>query len=383
MSILLATESTMFKVGSDLYLSNSYTRIVERYHNNFGNVYIVTRVAEKEIDQVPTSFEKVTDLIWKYLPIPDLRSFITGKYDRRIKEAIKETKVVSARVPSVIAYKAASIAKRIGVPCIAEIVGCPWDSYWNYSMFGKLAAGPAYLMMKRCVAKADYATYVTEKFLQKRYPCSCPNINCSNVFIEECSEEVLANRLMKIERRAYEKKVVLMTAASVSVTYKGHEYVIRAIPLLKKQGIDVEYRMAGTGDPSRLKGIAEEVGVLDNVVFLGGLKHDEVLRQMDEADIYIQPSLQEGLPRSVIEAMSRACPAIGARTAGIPELIDDDCVVKQASAEDIAKCVMMMCGKDLSEYAKRNFEKSKEYLCSVLEERRNHFYQDIVKKIEG
>ena len=383
MSILLATESTMFRVGKDLYLSNSYTRIVERYHRNFGDIYIVTRVVDKTVEQLPTSYEKVTHLIWKYLAIPNLKSFMTGKYDGKIREAIKETEIVSARVPSVIAYRAADIARIIKVPYIAEVVGCPWDSYWNYSLFGKIVAGPAYLMMKKCVGKANYAMYVTEKFLQKRYPCNCPNINCSNVFIEECSEDVLDSRLRKIAQRSYEKKVILMTAASVAVAYKGHEYVIRAIPILKEQGIEVEYRMAGTGDPARLRGIAEEVGASNNVIFLGGLQHDEVLHQMDEADIYIQPSLQEGLPRSVIEAMSRACPAIGARTAGIPELIDDDCVVKQASAEDIARCVKKMCSMDISKFAKRNFEKSKEFLSTVLEERRNTFYQEIIKDLKG
>ena len=55
---------------------------------------------------------------------------------------------------------------------------------------------------------------------------------------------------------------------------------------------------------------------------------------LDECDIYLQPSLQEGLPRSVIEAMSRGCACIGAATAGIPELLESEYVVKRKSVQE-------------------------------------------------
>ena len=44
---------------------------------------------------------------------------------------------------------------------------------------------------------------------------------------------------------------------------------------------------------------------------MGGVPHNKIFQLLDDIDLYIQPSLQEGLPRSVVEAMSRACPIIG------------------------------------------------------------------------
>lgn len=74
-----------------------------------------------------------------------------------------------------------------------------------------------------------------------------------------------------------------------------------------------------------------ENGVADRVVFKGQMKHQQVLEWIDSLDIYIQPSMQEGLPRALIEAMSRACPAIGSSTGGIPELLPSDAILKEGT----------------------------------------------------
>ena len=103
---------------------------------------------------------------------------------------------------------------------------------------------------------------------------------------------------------------------------------------------------------------------------------------MDEADIYIQPSLQEGLPRSMIEAMSRGCVCLGARTAGIPELINDEFVFRRKSVKDIAKYIKKVCEDTDIEYeCMRNYQKAKEYEDTVLQKRRNAFYSEIMTDI--
>ena len=81
----------------------------------------------------------------------------------------------------------------------------------------------------------------------------------------------------------------------------------------------------------------------------------------------------------MIEAMSRACPAIGAKTAGIPELIAPECVVKRKSARAIAETVLRIANREkLAELAEQNFESAKEYLDGVLSARRNAYYQRIL-----
>lgn len=381
MKIFIATENSICRVGERLFLSNAFCKVIERYYSFFGQIVLCTRVEEE--DSIPSSgaYSEGTKYINDVVKIDSLKSFVLGKHNDALEERLKECDLVIARVPSVVANKAAKLSRKHKIPYMVEVIGCTWDSYWNYSLFGKVVAPIAFLEMRRTVKKASYATYVTEIFLQKRYPSNCKSINCSNVFIEKCEKQVLDNRIYSIEHRIDDEVITLMTAAAVDVVYKGQEYVIKSIPILNQRGIKVLYKLAGFGDTHRLAQIAEECGVKEQVVFLGSLSHDAILSEEDNIDIYIQPSLQEGLPRSVIEAMSRACPVLGARTAGIPELIPSDCVFARKSYKDIADKVQMLLSSDMKEYAKMNFEKAKEYTQDILEKRRTDYYTRIIMEI--
>lgn len=383
MKIFIATEARVYIVGNQYFASNPLCKVLERYHRFFGDFVLCTRFQRKENkNELSQMFEDATHLIHETVSVDSLNGVVVGKYDKVIEESIQSCQLVIARVPSVIANKAAAIARKNNVPYLAEVIGCIWDSYWNYSQKSKFIALPAFLMMRKVVREASYATYVTEKFLQKRYPCTCESIHCSNVLIEQPREEILDRRLIKIQNKG-EGTFVLFTAAAVNVSYKGQEYVIRAMQLLKQEGIHLSYRLAGGGDQTRLAEIAKECGVQEAVFFLGGLSRDGVETELDKADVYIQPSLQEGLPRAVIEAMSRACPCLGAKTAGIPELISPECIFKRANPQDTARAIKDLIHSDMRKYAKLNFEKSKDYERQVLEDRRKKYYAKVLSEIEG
>ena len=357
MRIFIATETKVYRIKERLYTSNSFHKVIERYHSAFRDIVLCTRISDIEQANLPKSYEDATDCIEKAVELNNLKDAALGKYDAKIRNCMESCKLVVARVPSVIAYRTAAIGKKLGIPYMVEVVGCTWDSYWNYNWKSKPLAGPAYLWMRQVVKNANYASYVTEHFLQKRYPCKCDSIHASNVIID-CSEEgVIEKRLKKIQGKK-DRHFVLFTAAAIDVPYKGQEYVIKAVKLLCNKGLDVEYRLGGNGSPDRLKRIAEECGVADHIIFLGGLPRTGVMSELDSCDIYIQPSLQEGLPRSVIEAMSRGCPALGAHTAGIPELIAPECVFTRANSVDTARAIEMIIEADMTDYAKKNYQKA-------------------------
>ena len=116
--------------------------------------------------------------------------------------------------------------------------------------------------------------------------------------------------------------------------------------------------MIGTGDKTRLEKIAKEFGVLNKVKFVGVLKQDKVFDWMDKLDIYIQPSDQEGLPRALIESMSRACPAIGSTTAGIPELLHKEAIFTRKKVDELVEVLKIMTDKERQvKHAKRNLKR--------------------------
>ena len=251
-------------------------------------------------------------------------------------------------------------------PYMIELVGCAWDSFWNHGISGKILAPYLFLRTKREVKNAPFVVYVTSEFLQRRYPTNGVNTNISNVKLHVQDSEVLKNRLRKISER--NRKIVLGTAANVDIRYKGQQYVIEALGILKKQGItNFEYQILGAGDQSYLKGVAKKNNVEDQVKFLGSYPHEKVFDWLkNELDIYVQASLQEGLPRSVIEAMSVGLPCIGSDVAGIPELLDKKWVFKRKGnkAEEIADFAKE---KGLSIYALNSLDSPELYTLDPAE----------------
>jgi glycosyltransferase involved in cell wall biosynthesis len=75
------------------------------------------------------------------------------------------------------------------------------------------------------------------------------------------------------------------------------------------------------GLESQLKEEAESLGIMDNVKFLGF--RDDVKEIYKILDIFVLPSLSEGLPLSLLEAVASKVPVIASKVGGIPEIIKD------------------------------------------------------------
>ncbi|MBR6729509.1 MAG: hypothetical protein IKL80_05035, partial [Clostridia bacterium] len=73
---------------------------------------------------------------------------------------------------------------------------------------------------------------------------------------------------------------------------------------------------------------------------------------------------------------------IGARTAGIPELMADRCVVRRKSVKDIANTVQAIYNtEDMQLLALENFRNAKQYQEAVLSQKRNAYYETIIKEL--
>ena len=222
---------------------------------------------------------------------------------------------------------------------------------------------------------------MTKFFLQKRYPTKGKWINCSNVEMKTGLPGVLEQRLTNIAQRRTEGRILRIgTAAAIDVPYKGQEFVIRALAKLKERGVHMEYYMIGNGNKERLQAIVDNLGINDRVFFLGGVPHDKVADFYDDMDIYVQPSKQEGLPRSLIEAKSRGCLCLGSITAGIPELLEPKYLFSKGNVKQIVEVLENIKPEDFVIQAKKNFETAKDYDCDVLNERRNKFLLEFKEK---
>lgn len=388
MKLTFIHDGPLFFDENGNYYEFAYHELLERYSYLADDISFMMRTKEISGDRKFTPVPKAV----KVIRVPNFKSLKTyfklkKEAERIVEQQIKKSDIVILRSQSSIAQLSLPYIHKYNKPYIIESVGCSWDSYWNHGLLGKIVAPYMYVKTKKAIRDAKYVYYVTKEFLQKRYPTRGKTVCCSNVVIDKLDEHILKKRQKKIETFNPKRKLVLGTAAALDTRYKGQEYVIRALHILIEAGYNVEYRLAGGMTSSKpnsfLADLAKEKGVYDKVVFCGSLSSSEMAAYYDSLDIYIQPSKQEGLPRAVIEAMSRGCPVIGTKIAGIPELVQKELLFKKGSTTELINALNIALNADLNRIASENFNKAKEYEKNKLTEKRMQFYDEFLLDIQN
>lgn len=104
---------------------------------------------------------------------------------------------------------------------------------------------------------------------------------------------------------------------------KGVDYLVRAFATLAQRH-DIRLVIVGDGtERPALDRLSAELGVADKVVFRGYLHGQAMLQAINDIDIFVFPSLWEGLPYAILEAMRAGLPIVSTDVGGIPEAIRD------------------------------------------------------------
>ena len=377
--ILVSALDVTVTVGSNKQIYVESAGWFQRFSEFKDDLYIISKGRYSEDVNALIPLKEIINLKGYFL-VPSIKigsNIYSDFIDLRttMEGAAANVDKIYVRYQGVFIHFVCDIAKRQEKPIFIEIGGVQWDAFWNYGMIGKMLAPTLEYWCKKDIRNADYVHYVTKEYLQKRYKTSGKTIGLSNVELQEINTDILDKRKQRITNN--DGKIVIGTAAAVDVRYKGQQYVIKALSIMKHKGIcNFEYQIVGQGDDSYLRNYARKIGVQNSVVFLGKMSHRDVFDWMDTIDVYIQPSLQEGLPRAMVEAMSRALPCIGAKTAGIPELIDKAYVYRHNHMERrIIKLLLKLSDKrEMFRQAEKNILAAKQYRFDVIIERRKQFY---------
>lgn len=388
MNAIFCFDWALYKDSEGNYYDITLTEeILNRYLAISDKLTLICRVQYVEDDEIICKLSKINNPRIEVFEVPNfltLKGMLEkNKFINSLSKYVMENDLIFIRVPSFLGLTISKLALKYNKPYLAEVGGCAWDSYWQHSLKGKVLAPYFFFSTKKLVKQSAFTTYVTKEFLQRRYPTQEKQCSCSNVVISKGDSSILDQRLNKIKEMSNQNKIIIGTIAGLDVKYKGQQYIIEAISLLNKKGYNFEYHLLGKGKGEHLKELAIRLGISDKVYFHGVMKRSEVISWLDSIDIYAQPSKQEGLPRAVIEAMSRACPAIGSNIAGIPELLDKNYIFKAGNIFDICEKIESIIDGNMEQQAKINFYNSEEYDFFGLESKRNNFFKEYQKFIEN
>lgn len=384
MKVAFIFDTNLFKDDDLNYwgMTLNYDFFHDRYLAMFDSIVVTTRVRKMKDKVENTDGYRIVNgsnvevcPIEEYKEIPDM-FFKKRAIKEKLEKIIKNVDKVIIRMPSVLGILAVEVCNKENKDYIIEMVACPWDGYMNHTNpIGKLVAPIMYFKTKKCVKYAPKVLYVTENFLQQRYPTNGKACACSDVMLESVDDAVIEKRKRRVENLNL-NSINICTVANVGMKYKGHVYMLKALSKLKSEGKEHMYYLIGNGNQVRLKKYIKKWKLENNVIFCGSLAHQEVFKKLSEMDLYVQPSLQEGLPRALIEAMSIGMPAIGSNVGGIPELLDDSMIFRRKKWIDIYKSIKNLDKKTLNDHIEYSYAKSKRFLPQELEKRRIEFYTE-------
>ena len=121
----------------------------------------------------------------------------------------------------------------------------------------------------------------------------------------------------------------LLFMAKGFVTINGHEYLVRALPLMKARGLKVHLALAGDGTLHPvMKALAAELGVTNDITFMGTITNSEALSAEAAADAIVLPSIrtgstEEGSSIFLLESMAMAKPIVATSVGGNLTCIQD------------------------------------------------------------
>ncbi|WP_257550926.1 glycosyltransferase [Sphingopyxis sp. DBS4] len=357
-----------------------------RYVNAFGNLQVICRGRKVASCNLPVIENPSID----FLPFPNL---LTAKniiryfsIKNKIGRAVRNADIVIARLPSLLGSLAAKEARNANIPYLVEVVGDVFESVYNHrSRMGVLLAHYSEYIMKKEVSKAKISIYVTEKALQKKYPCAGKVYSCTNAMVEPIADEEFSIiRAIRSSRDIYTIGLV----GALDVGYKGQDVALECLRrLIFDFGqANVCIRFLGRGDPAHLRAIAERYGVADKVFFDGIVPPgDAVLCWMDRLDILLQASKQEGLSRAVIEGMSRGLPVVATKVGGTDELLDEKWLVEPADLESMVALLRKLLSNPalMQKVGFENLNTSRRYDTNVIENRRQSAFMDLLSYRDG
>jgi len=147
-------------------------------------------------------------------------------------------------------------------------------------------------------------------------------------------------------------KINILTVSRL-IRRKGVRYLIEAIPLVLKKDKNIKLTIVGGGNQEQeLQGLVKELSISDYVDFKAYVNREKINKIYSDSDVFVLPSLNEGMSNTILEAMASGLPIISTNTSGGLELIrENGILVPMEDSESIANAILRIINdKELRAY---------------------------------
>jgi glycosyltransferase involved in cell wall biosynthesis len=235
---------------------------------------------------------------------------------------ITKTDIVCIDLPGEIGFFAALVCRLRGRKYLVRVLG-DWGKaiYLDYqgNLVGRIKAFVGDWMARTVVTRAELALFQGRELFGK-YAAQTKSIATRDMVHSTLSQEMFYKR----ENKPFHSPVRLITVSRL-VPLKGLDVLLKAMQYLTERQVAVEWWCVGDG-PARpaIEQLAAELGQAERVKFLGSIPNGPELFQLyQEADIFVLPSLTEGISQSMLEALAHSLPTVASAVGGIPGVLTD------------------------------------------------------------
>ncbi|MCM8808229.1 MAG: glycosyltransferase family 4 protein, partial [Candidatus Omnitrophica bacterium] len=281
--------------------------------------------------------------------IPDGRNLGLGDklfkiFDRYIQKNRLEFDIIHAHFAWPQGYVAIKLGEKYGYPVV--ITGHGHDVYdlpFRSDKWFKLVQLVLFKAKKIItVSKSNFEIIVEKINIDPKKVFVIPNGFSGNFNIVD---RFLTRKKLNLPTQ---KRILLNVANLVPI--KGHKYLIEAMKIVSRKRDDAICVIVGDGPlKSELEKLTIKEGLEKRIIFTGAKPHEEIPFWMNAADIFVLPSLSEGNPTVMFEALGVGLPFVGTAVGGVPEIItseDYGLLCKPGDAKDLAEKILIALEKE-------------------------------------
>lgn len=234
-------------------------------------------------------------------------------------------------------YMAFRLGKKHGVPYIVSLRGADVPGFSERFTLLYSFLKPLIRQVWRESSRVIAVSLGMQRLAEKTAPAQPMSVIPNGIAIDEFS----------VAAGSADDKLRVISTSRLTPR-KGLRFLIQALAEMKtQQGIDdIEALLIGDGhERESLEDMAREMGVADQVRFIGRVEHAELKGWYAQADIFILPSMNEGMSNAMLEALASGLPLLVTRTGGADEVLEEGIngfALEMRSAEDIAEKLLRL-----------------------------------------
>lgn len=350
--LTILTGWTLSLYEGSYYTISLHYSYIERMLELFEEITLVAPVKVVKIKDEVQSLRKIPSNQLSIEALPYSNGSVDAlKYRRTYKKTIKKvaskTDLFYCRVPDPFCWMPAQMTDK---PVIMHFVGDTADATKHnihFSWLKKQILLAGYSFEYRRILKSARKSTVYTNGSHLSEELHKQGVNATPVVSSTITKEDLALEPL----RPLSNKPLTIIYVGYLRYAKGIDTLIKVIKRLDERHFNYQFHVVGDGDMySTLQQLIGDLKLDDHIYLHGHVDNrDKLLALLRSSDLFFFPSLSEGSPRVVIEAMSQGCPVLSTPVGSLPDCFEENKEILFFPFKDaeIATSKILAVGEDL------------------------------------